>query len=49
MTPAIDQVAHKYRALNCNSIAIGLADLLNLRIPLNVATDSGLKAATEST
>ena len=28
MSPAIDQVAHKYRALNCNSIATGLADLL---------------------
>ncbi|MEE4659686.1 MAG: IS21-like element helper ATPase IstB [Halieaceae bacterium] len=29
MTGSIDQVAHKYRALNCNSIAAGLADLLS--------------------
>ncbi len=29
MTGSIDHVAHKYRALNCNSIAAGLADLLS--------------------
>jgi len=28
MTGSIDHVAHKYRALNCNSIAEGLAELL---------------------